>query len=47
MSKVTGLFAFDTVGNKLIQCDEEYCTATAFFTFDNGKALCMKHGSKT
>ena len=46
MSKLTGLFAFDTVNNKLIQCNEEYCTDTAFFTFDNGKVLCVRHGSK-
>ena len=46
MSKVKGLFAFDTVNNKLIQCNKEHCTGTAFFTFDNGKALCVRHGSK-
>ena len=46
MSKVKGLFAFDIVNNKLLQCDKEYCNDTAFFTFDNGKALCVRHGSR-
>ena len=46
MSKVKGLFAFDIVNNKLLQCDKEYCNDTAFFTFDNGKALCVRHGNR-
>ena len=46
MSKVIGLFAFDTVDNKLIQCDKEYCPDAAFFTLDNGKSLCIRHGSR-
>ncbi len=45
MSKLTGLFAYDTVNNKPIQCATPYCNKTAFFVFDDGKALCMLHGS--
>jgi|15BtaG_2_1085339.scaffolds.fasta_scaffold11000_6 hypothetical protein len=46
MSKVIGLFAFDSEANKLIQCDKEYCSDIAFFTLDNGKSLCVRHGSR-
>lgn len=44
--KLSGLFAYDTVNNKLLQCEAKDCTETAFFAFDNGKVLCMEHGRK-
>ena len=44
--KLSGLFAFDTVNNKLLQCEAKDCTETAFFAFDNGKVLCMDHGKE-
>ena len=46
MSKLTGMFVFDTVNKKLVQCDAKACTETAFFAFDDGKVLCMEHGGK-
>ena len=46
MSKLTGLFVFDTVNNKLLQCDVKACMVIAFYEFDDGKVLCMEHGGK-
>ena len=44
--KLSGLFAYDKVNNKLIQCNAKDCMETAFFVFDDGKALCMEGNTK-